>query len=209
MVDATFNFGDVPTWIAAIGTVGALFAALWQIRTERNRRLAADERLRSERHLEQARLVAAYVGEEERRDTRPSGPTTTEGRTAVYLANNSPEPVYSVVTGLVFIQGAAPRTLEATLELNHGQHQRRGPITTVSILPGGLHRVWIDGTGWHGVLSGRSGAEVAFTDRAGAHWIRRATGELEELPKPPLDYFADCGFYGPHDLQQPERVAKP
>jgi len=30
------NFGDVPKWVAAIGTVGALIAALMQINTERN-----------------------------------------------------------------------------------------------------------------------------------------------------------------------------
>lgn len=201
------NFGDVPTWIAAIGTVGALFGALWQIRTERNRRLALEEDLGIERHLEQARLVATYAGEEER-PTGEAGLVAGEGRTAIYLVNNSLEPVYSVVVGLVFIQGAAPRTLEKMLELNHEQDHLRVPITTVSILPGGLHRVWITGVGWHGVLSGRSGAEVAFTDRAGSHWIRRTTGELKELPKSPLDYFADFGFHGPHDFQQPELVPK-
>jgi hypothetical protein len=86
------------------------------------------------------------------------------------------------------------------------EYGRRGPVTTVSILPSGLHRVWIRGTGWHRILSGRTGVEIAFTDRARAHWIRRATGELHKLPKPPLEYFQALGFYGPHDLQTPERV---
>jgi hypothetical protein len=56
-------------------------------------------------------------------------------------------------------------------------------------------------------MSGRSGAEVAFTDRNNTHWIRRATGQLEELDEDPLRYFAQLGFYGPHDLQTPERIA--
>lgn len=79
-------------------------------------------------------------------------------------------------------------------------------MTTVSILPGGLYRVWIEGSGWHQILSGRAGVDVAFTDRAGAHWIRRATGQLDEIPKPPLEYFQEWNFYGPHDFQSPERV---
>jgi hypothetical protein len=29
------ELGDVPTWLAAVGTVGALAAAFWQIGTER------------------------------------------------------------------------------------------------------------------------------------------------------------------------------
>lgn len=84
------------------------------------------------------------------------------------------------------------------------------PITTVSILPGGTHRVWIPGARWFGAGGGglgvRSGAEVAFTDRAGKHWIRRATGRLEPLPEDPITYFESRRLYGPHDLQTPERV---
>jgi hypothetical protein len=106
---------------------------------------------------------------------------------------------------MVFVQGAGPRSLEDMLKLQE-QYGRRGPVTTASILPGGLYRVWIAGTGWHRILSGRPGAEIAFTDASGAHWIRRATGRLEELRAPPLAYLEKWQFYGPHDLQRPERV---
>lgn len=202
------NWGDVPTWVAGVGTVGTLAAALWQIRSERSRRLASDEQLRTERHLEQARLVAGYMGEQEEPAERPETLADDQGRTAFYLANNSPEPVYSVVVGMVFVQGAGPHSLEDMLELNHKQYGRRGPVTTVSILPGGLYRIWISGTGWHRILSGRAGVEIAFSDAAGAHWIRRATGRLDELSKPPLEYLQDWEFYGPHDFQTPERVPR-
>ena len=37
------QWGDVPTWVAAVGTVGTLASALWQIQTERERRIASDE----------------------------------------------------------------------------------------------------------------------------------------------------------------------
>ena len=56
-------------------------------------------------------------------------------------------------------------------------------------------------------MGGRSAAEVAFTDRAGKHWIRRGTGQLEPLPEDPIDYFQRLGLYGPYDLQTPERVS--
>lgn len=202
------NWGDVPTWVAGVGTVGTLAAALWQIRTERTRRLVADRQLRIERHLEQARLLAAYMGEEEKPEKEPDTLADDQGRTAFYLVNNSPEPVYSVVAGMVFVQGAGPHSLEEMLDLNHKQYHRRGPVTTVSILPGGLYRVWISGTGWHRILSGRAGVEIAFSDAAGAHWLRRSTGRLDELPKPPLEYLQEWDFYGPHDFQTPERVPR-
>jgi hypothetical protein len=200
------NWGDVPTWVAAVGTVGTLASALWQIQTERQRRLASEEQLRAERHIEQARLVAAYLGEEERSEPEPETPHDDQGRTSVFLVNNSAEPVYSVVVGIVFVQGAGPRSLEDMLKLNHEQDQRLGPVTTVSILPGGLYQVWITGTGWARILSGRAGVEIAFSDAAGAHWIRRATGRLDELTAPPLEYLQQFDFYGPHDFQTPKRV---
>jgi hypothetical protein len=200
------NWGDVPTWVAAVGTVGTLAAALAQIKNERDRRLAADAQLRAERHVGQARLVAAYMGEEEKPARPPENADDDQGRTALYLANNSPEPVYSVAVGMVFVQGAGPHSLEDMLELNQGQYGRRGPVTTVAILPGGLYRVWIPGTGWHRILSGRAGVEIAFSDAAGAHWLRRADGRLDELEQSPLEHLAHWQFHGPHDFQTPERV---
>jgi hypothetical protein len=135
-----------------------------------------------------------YIGEED------------ASRTACYLSNNSAEPVYSVVVGLVFVQGAGPRSLEDMLAVNRKQYNRRGPVTTVNILPGGLYRAWIDGTGWHRILSGRAGVDIGFTDKAGSHWIRRATGQIDELDKPPLEYLEEWDFHGPHDFQTAERV---
>lgn len=180
--------GDAPTWIAAIGTIGAFATGFWQIANERRRRVAEERERRKERHREQARLVSAYKGEEEGPvGQKPGEPSERDGQTSFYLANNSAEPVYSVVVGLVFIQGAGPRSIEDMLDLNRNQFHRQGPVTTVSILPGGLYRVQIAGTGWHRTMSGRAGVEIAFTDRAGTSWIRRAGGELGELPPKPAD----------------------
>jgi hypothetical protein len=202
------DVGDAPAWVAAFGTAGALGAALWQIRGERRHRVDAERRRRIAEHVAQARLIAAYKGEEDLPEGK-QGQSSDQGRTALYLANNSPEPVYSVVAGLVFIQGAGPRTIEESLELNTSQYQRLGPIVIVNILPGGLYRAWLRGTGLDAILSGRPGVEVAFSDRAGTHWVRRSGGRLEELPRSPLEHFLSWGLAAPYDFQVAERVTLP
>jgi hypothetical protein len=198
--------------LAAIGTVGALGAALIQIGSERRRRHKQEEKDRVERHRAQARLIAAMVGPKEVvAEKIPS--CALQGRTAIDLVTGSEEPVYQLVVGIVCIQGTCPEALEKWLQFQQQWNQQDPgsflsvPVTTVSILPHGTFRIWISGTGWSGVLSGRAGPEIAFTDRAGSHWIRRATGQLEELAKGPFEYFGDLSLNGPYDLLTPERIA--
>jgi hypothetical protein len=47
---------------------------------------------------------------------------------------------------------------------------------------------------------------VAFTDRAGAHWVRRADGRLEQLPRGAFDYFE---LPRPLELTPPEQDDAP
>src|SRR5437870_7068635 len=97
-----WHLGDVPTWIASVGTAGALVAALVQISTERRRRHADEERDRDERHRAHARLISAMPGPQEPApQDQPLG-----GRSAIDCFNGSTEPAYNVVVGIVFIQGA-------------------------------------------------------------------------------------------------------
>ena len=181
-------------------------AALWQIGAERNRRHGREEQEAEERHLAQARRIAAVLGPEER---PAKGQPDILGRTGIDLINSSPEPVYRLVVAIVDIQGAGTaRTIEGWLEYRDREREtyRPGlasaPITTVSILPGGTCRAWINGV-WGGGLGVRHGAEVAFTDRAGSHWVRRATGQLEELAADPITHYLGAG---PHDLGVPDRL---
>ena len=125
---------------------------------------------------------------------------------AIDLINGSAEPIYTLVAGLVFIQGAGPASLERWLERRQGGRRDPIPITTVSMLPAGDFRIRVPVTPGLGIPSGRLGAEIAFTDRNGTHWIRRAGGQLEELGQEPLRHFAELGFYGPHDLLTPSRI---
>ena len=77
------NLGDVPTWVAAIGTVVAIFVALFQINTERKRRHEAEEREQDERHHSHARLISAIPGMVEQPPDVGLGSVGTGGRSAV------------------------------------------------------------------------------------------------------------------------------
>jgi len=101
LANAQIQLGDLPAWFAALGTVGTLGAALWQISAERQRRHEREAQERQERHRAQARLIAAVYDPEEYAESR-----NAEGnRTGIELINGSPEPVYRLVA-IVNIQGA-------------------------------------------------------------------------------------------------------
>jgi hypothetical protein len=105
------HLGDLPTWLAGLGTVGTLGAALWQIGAERKRRHEREAQEREERHRAQARLISAVVGPEEE-----SGGWAVPERTGIDLINGSPEPVYRLVVAIVSVQGAGMQTIERWLE---------------------------------------------------------------------------------------------
>lgn len=227
------QWGDVATWVAAVGTVSAVAVALIQVARERSARLAHEAQDRADHHLAHARLISAWMGPAE---AVPDAQHVDYGdaevdaiynfRTPIYVHNSSAEPIYEIVAGIVFIQGAAPRTLEGMLSFRQQRREEnaelaaegmdveaaqrafhRDPVTTAGIVPPGTWRLWVRGKGWTSILAGRGGVDVGFVDRAGVSWVRRAMGPLEELPKRPLEYFSQHGLYGPHELQGPERTA--
>ncbi len=199
----SISWGDLPTWVAAVGTVGTLGAALLQIEVERRRRTKQELEDREERHRSQARLIAGWAGPGDQ--TYEDGWMGGEGATPIYMVNSSQEPVYNVVVGVVHSQGTAPKTGEEWRTFKKGRDADGGyfvvPFTTLSILPPGRWKIWIKGSSWTGGLGGRSAAEVAFTDSGGSHWVRRGTGKLEELKLQPFQHFE---LDGPYDLQPPQ-----
>lgn len=167
-MDATDWITAVGTGLAAIGTVGAFIAALVQIKRER------EARKRLEREAEQRDRRA-------RAERMSAWPYTDRRSTEILLSNPSEQPVYRAVASLVMIQGDGPGSGKE-LEPHHAGYR-----ATLALIPPGEWRTTVD-VGWDG-LSGRPDVELAFTDRAGVHWVRCADGSLVEISRPPVEYY--------------------
>ena len=147
--------------IAAAGWLTSLFVARRSARNELRMRAGGERRAQAEK---------VAVWQEPPADPQP-----------VALLNHSDEPVYDAVATFVFVDGTGPARGEEIAP------ERAGWRVRVGVIPPGRWRVRVDG-GWNGMYS-RLGVEVAFTDCAGEHWVRRADGRLEQLPRGAFDYF--------------------
>jgi hypothetical protein len=154
-------------WIAGLGLIAA---AGWLTSVVVARRGARNERRMRADVERRAQAEKVSVWQEPSADPQP-----------VALLNHSDEPVFDAVATFVFVDGSGPARGE---EIGP---ERAGWRVRVGMVPPGRWRAFVDG-GWNGVYS-RLGVEVAFTDGAGAHWVRRADGRLEQLPRGALDYF--------------------
>ena len=186
---------DVTGWTAILALATVLLAGgtVWLAVTDRRR----DDRKRQQDRERDDRLRAEALKEAEGRERRQQAERISgwpgQGSlptTPLILLNRSDEPVYEVVATLVLIQGGGARRGEDYIPSGY----RR----VISILPPGRWRVNVDG-GWAG-MSRRPGVEVAFTDRAGITWIRRAAGMLEEVKMPAIDHY---GLDRPQELVVP------
>jgi hypothetical protein len=62
------------------------------------------------------------------------------------------------------------------------------PITTASILPSGMYRIWIDSVDWGRVLSGAVGQSRLYRP-CGKPLDPPPTGQLEELAEDPISHY--------------------
>jgi len=172
----TTVWGNIPAWVSAVGTVSAVSLALAQV--ARDRRLRRQDEL-----IDQAKLVSAWLG---------TGATESPG-CRIDLSNRSDEPVYEAVIWVVTVQGAGPKTGEECVRAS-------SPLATYSVIPPGQWRALaLPGFDWG--MSRAPGVEIAFTDRSGRHWIRRASGALAEIPVAAPDHY---GLGRPLSLGMPE-----
>ena len=157
----------------AVGTVGALFAALFQIWRDRNLRL-------KEKREEQASNVAAWFEDVVLSSEFPGN--QSNAFRSVLIRNDNLTPRYDVVITVVGLHGAGPHQHG---ESNEGNFAFRTVIPQVAT---GLWGTWIDtGGGGMGVICA---LEISFRDGAGISWIRRGSGELIEIKKEPLEYYS-------------------
>jgi len=162
---------------------------MYQIRIERDARHDAERVAREQALRSQAQLISGWYGEH----VEGSDQDQT-GRDWLVVLNGSSEPVYEAVATLVFIQGTGPRRGEAYPADPPLEDYR----STMALIPPGRWRTTIK-SGW-GHMQAQPAVEVAFTDRAGNHWIRRATGALDSIPTNGVDYY---GLIRPRTLGVP------
>lgn len=149
-----------------------------------------------EKRLDQARRVSAWAVafEQEPEGLFPDTYGRVPYARKVNLTNSSTEAVYELVVYLVWVQGAAPHTgeeLQARSGGGKGGIFRRRAI--VQILPPGNYWLKLAGP-TNTPMQGRLGVEVAFTDGAGRHWVRRVpSGNLESLDSTPVRHYG-IGF---------------
>jgi hypothetical protein len=165
--------------VAALGTVAAVGLALFEVFRERQLTRVKERR-------SQAQLVAAVY--------MSNGVLGPQGSPLdIDVINNSQEPIYDVVVWAVFVSGAAPHTGEEFKDL---PELHTASKVYVALPPGTWQATVTMDTG---VMGGRIGGEVGFTDRAGIHWIRRAHGALEEAPTDAVEHYS-IGRPAPYDL---------
>lgn len=158
-------WGVIGTWFQALGTVGAIGYAFWEV--ARNRKVETKRARRAH-----AESVSAWLVR--RRD--------------IVLSNASEQLVYGVVVVPVWVLPARQWTAEEMVKERLEAPTRRGqPWTVLGVLQPGRSTVPLDFVIDSG--PGRWALEIAFTDREGHHWIRRSDGGLEELSSRPIEYF--------------------
>lgn len=182
--------GDAATWVGSIGIVLTLAATVWQLGHETRLR-------RRERDRSQAVGVSAwYTGPDINEPTKDD----PFGRSLLTMSNLSDQPIYEVVITTVFIQGAAPHTGEewvAHAERQGYESMPRGAVFG-TVGPGRWSVIVPAGDS---PMQGRLGCEIGFTDAAGRHWIRRATGNLETIRSNAIDHY---GLTRPLDYSVPQ-----
>lgn len=156
------DFGDIPTWLGSIGTVGTLVYTLRQLNINKNEKKEYELRL-------QAKDISSWiVGDDEKEIT-------------INVNNSSSTPVYSIIITIVAIQGAGmPKDGREMTESY--KHRSR-----FAILPPGKFQTKMPhiGRGMHIEF----GIEIAFTDSMGNSWVRKSNGKLVNIKQSTLEYY--------------------
>jgi hypothetical protein len=190
------RLGDLASWVEAIGTVGTLAGLTVGRLRDRRAQRARDERAQRARdERAQAEAISGWYGGTELRTS--ATPPTNAPPTKMFLLNRSDAPVYRVVATLAFLSGTPPKTGEEWV-----QHTKQMPFARAfGALPPGRWRVDVD-SGW-GASGARPGVEVAFTDKAGRHWIRRADGRLDSIRDDAMTHYGIPGAFSLEGLDTP------
>jgi len=177
----------VPGILTGVGTLALAVSTVvlaYQDRSRTDKRFTATaEKERHSAEREQAEAISAWpLGH-----PNGMGPgETPQPQMPIYIVNGSSQLIYEVAIWNVFIQGAAPHTGEDWVQRGEDEpywHQ----LVAIAAVPPGRWEVSIDFD--TGPPQSVRGVEVAFTDRSGTTWLRRATGPLEKLSQAAPEHY--------------------
>ena len=176
MLASVDRWGDYPTWLAAVGTILAVVAALGLALREARER-------RRDRERQQAEQITAWL--------EPIGDATTAGLVmpVVAVVNGSQQLAYRVVASLVPVRGAIRDDFHS--QIGAGAWDFRA---FKGELPPGRTNLQIKHPG--GGMHIRFAIELAFRDAAGRSWVRTSQGRLERIRGEPADHY---GIHEPID----------
>ena len=167
-METGIRWGDVATWVAGIGTLATFFVAFLQIRTERKARNRREEETHTRKMRDQAEHVASWIVKE----------SSDHSTLWIAVSNQSTRPVYQVIVFLVMIQGSGPR---------EGKDTPSTERVCLSVAPPGVIYVSMPAN-YHG-MHRHPGIELAFKDALGKCWVRKGSGDLGEIERPPVEYY--------------------
>lgn len=185
----------VPGALTGVGTLALAASTVVLAYQDRRRddRLRAIDRHRSEQRehdralREQAELISAWVSRYASDDYQ----NNVQTQSVISLSNGSPQVVYEVVVFQVFTQGGLEGPGSgAEWAVNHAYKdlyaEQRSHVVIGALPPS---RSFVVMPFLYDPSGGRLGAEIAFTDRSGHHWMRSAEGELHRLDRRPVDHY--------------------
>ncbi|MEV6830699.1 hypothetical protein [Amycolatopsis sp. NPDC051102] len=164
-------------WAGAVGTIAAVVVALG-IAIRDGRAMRRESNAQSER---ERREHFSHLSAWPSRSDAVMDPVYP-----IKLLNSSSEQFYNVVVFPVFIQGTGAHSGEEALQDGKPEYGNEKCAVVGALPPGKWEVLTRFDTG---ILQGRPGVEIACTDRFGCHWIRRATGKVEEIPVNPLEHY--------------------
>lgn len=156
----------------AIGTVGALVAAVYQIHQESKLR-------KEEKKKSQAINVSAWFEDTTIVHQKPIQISYRTHNALIYNGNLTP--IYDVVITVVGFHGNGPS--------KHGE-DNGGDCGLRAAFPQIATGLWSTDIGYDHGMGVVCALEISFRDGLGNSWIRRGDGELVEIKADPLDYYS-------------------
>jgi hypothetical protein len=189
-VRAAIEWGDVPTWVGACGTVGALaFAAAaafvgWQLYKVESRRDHDTEQDRRSREFEQRRAQAARISAWPSNTGEDAQGNVHINTLGILVRNASELPIFDLAIRFYWRQG--PSSFQPLWQTSpSGEWPDGQKALIIPVLPPSDHPVFIPipqevFEKLHGSLHDKVVPSLSFRDAEGISWHRGSDGKLAE-----------------------------